>query len=447
MPVEAITPASDAGWDDRRLSFVVFCGAVVAAGVYWLHVGRNEWFLTDEWAFLAQPALTAHYLLAPYNSHWSTLPLLLYRLMFDLVGLRSYVPYLSVTVGLHLATATLLRLIMRRIGVNPWIATVAASLFLFFGAGAQNILWSVQMCFLGSLVFGLLHLLLADHDGPADRRDLVGLAAGLAALMCSGVGVTMAIIVGVAVFMRRGWRAAALHVVPLAAIFGSWWIVCRDWGTYNLGEGSASLTATTKFVGTGVGATFGAVGQLPGAAWALGAILILGLLLAWRQTRPDERARRFAVPAALFSGMLAFLVTSGIGRAHEGAEHARQGRYLYITVALLVPVLALAVDAFAQRRRILLPLAVAVFVVGVPGNLAATGEYTRLRRPDAILREGIVAVARAPLSRHVPRSTPIQLPRLPKTVTYGWILDAEDSGRLPGPRDEQAPTHPEPGTG
>ena len=63
----------------------------------------------------------------------------------------------------------------------------AAGLFLFLGSGYQNIVWAFQIGFVGSLVFGLAHLLLIDHDGGFDRRDALGLAFGLAGLMCSGV--------------------------------------------------------------------------------------------------------------------------------------------------------------------------------------------------------------------------------------------------------------------
>ena len=58
--------------------------------------------------------------------------------------------------------------------MRPWLATVAAVVFVFFGAGAENILVAFQITFVGSLVFGLTQLLLADHDGPLDRRDWLG---------------------------------------------------------------------------------------------------------------------------------------------------------------------------------------------------------------------------------------------------------------------------------
>ena len=96
---------------------------------------------------------------------------------------------------------------MRRAGVGPWIASAAAALFMLFGAGDENIVWAFQMGFVGSLVFGLTQLLLADHDGPIARRDWLALLAGLAGLLCSGVGVTMVVVVGLATLARRGWRA------------------------------------------------------------------------------------------------------------------------------------------------------------------------------------------------------------------------------------------------
>ena len=55
---------------------------------------------------------------------------------------------------------------MRRAGVRPWLATLLAGVFVFFGSGAENILIAFQITFVGSLVFGLTQLLLADHDGP-----------------------------------------------------------------------------------------------------------------------------------------------------------------------------------------------------------------------------------------------------------------------------------------
>ena len=81
----------------------------------------------------------------------------------------------------HLVAAALLLAVMRRARVRPWIATAAASSFVLFGAGWENIVVPFQICFTGALAFGLAQLLLADHDGSIDRRDRLGLLAGLPA--------------------------------------------------------------------------------------------------------------------------------------------------------------------------------------------------------------------------------------------------------------------------
>src|SRR5262249_41669374 len=152
----------------------------------------------------------------PHNEHWSTIPILSYRLLFTLFGLHHYALYQVPVIILHLTAAALLLIVMRRAAVNPWIAVTAASTFALFRSGWFNIVRAFQFGFTGALVLGLVHLLLADHAGKVDWRDWLGLLAGLAGLMTAGVAVTMVIVVGLAVLMRRGWRVALLHTAPLA---------------------------------------------------------------------------------------------------------------------------------------------------------------------------------------------------------------------------------------
>src|SRR5207244_7754252 len=101
-----------------------------------------------------------------------------YRFTWWTGGLRSYVPYLVLIVALHFLAASLLRCIMRRSGASPWIATLAALVYVLFGRGHQDLVWAFQITQVGSLTLGLTHLLLADHAGPVDRAAWFGLAAG-----------------------------------------------------------------------------------------------------------------------------------------------------------------------------------------------------------------------------------------------------------------------------
>jgi hypothetical protein len=219
-----------ASWG-RRAPVIVFAAVQLFALVFWLNAGRLEWFYLDEWDFLAQrKATNLGDLFRPHNEHWTTLPILVYRALYWAFGLREYFPYRFVVVVVYLAASTLLFVIIRRTGVQPWIATAAASLFALFGAGWENAIKPFQMTFTGAVVFGLVHLVLADHDGPFDRRDRLGLLAGFVALMMSGIAITMVFVVGLAVLLRRGWRLAVLHVAPLAACYAVWWLAVGHTG-------------------------------------------------------------------------------------------------------------------------------------------------------------------------------------------------------------------------
>jgi len=209
--------------------------AVAASGVLILwRLGNQRWFSNDEWDFLSTRHLTdVGDLFRPHNEHWTTLPIVAFRLVWSVNGLRSYWPYQVLSVGAHLSAVVLLRVVMRRAGVRPWFATVAAGSLLLFGPGAQDIVEAFQITFVGAFAFGPVQLVLADHDGPVDRNDWLGLAAGAAALLCSGIGLTMALTVGVAVLIRRGWRLALFHTVPLGAMYGVWWLIERPPAGHN----------------------------------------------------------------------------------------------------------------------------------------------------------------------------------------------------------------------
>ncbi|MGH2663648.1 MAG: hypothetical protein ACRDH8_12780 [Actinomycetota bacterium] len=99
---------------------------------------------------------------------------MIYRGLYSLVGARAYLPYVAVALIFHVGVAHLLWRVMRHSDVEPWIATGASAMFLVFGAGAGNILWAFQMGFIGPLLLGLGHVLLVDHAGTFDRRDVAG---------------------------------------------------------------------------------------------------------------------------------------------------------------------------------------------------------------------------------------------------------------------------------
>ena len=218
-------PARATGADATRIVFSVL---VVVAFPIILRIGAYQWFLRDEWSFLSGRSITSvDDLFRPHAlTHWSTVPIIAYRVLwFDLR--RTHLPAVQ---GVRRRAAPRRRGAPApadapgRRATRGWQRSAAAP-FILFGPGDQNIVWAFQIGFTGSIAFGLTQLLLATHDGPIDRRDWLGLGAGLLALMCSGVGVTMAVTVGVATLLLRGWRIAAFHTVPLAAAYGLWTLI------------------------------------------------------------------------------------------------------------------------------------------------------------------------------------------------------------------------------
>jgi hypothetical protein len=416
-----------------RVAAWVFAAVEAAAVPLWLLHARSLWFFADEWDFLAgRTGGDLGDLFRPHNSHWSTLPILAYRFLWWLVGLRSYLPYVALLVLLHVTAAALLRIVMRRAGVGPWIATAAASAFALFGSGYQNIVWAFQIGFTGALVLGLTHLLLADHDGPIDRRDWLGCLAGLAALLCSGVGVTMAVVVGVATLIRRGWRIAALHVAPLGLVYVVWWVSI---GNEPQETGPVRAVELARFVRNGVQGVFGALGQLTGSGVALGILLVVGLVLAWARLDRPQLRRCAAAPVALLLGVIVFLVLSGIWRVgFLGPESARASRYLHPGAAFVLPAIAVAADAVVRRWRLLAPVVLLLLVVGIPGNIRALTDYTHdQKQAQQDYRKLMLALPRVPAAREVPRTVRPATSGFDsrENVTIGWLLDGVASGRIP----------------
>jgi hypothetical protein len=437
-------------WNASRLALIAFVAVEVIALPLLLFWGRHGWFTQDDWDFLSARSIgSVDDLFRPHFQHWTTLPILPYRLLWTVVGIRSYVPYQAMIVVLHLVAAALLYAVMGRAGVRPWIATVAAGAFVFFGSGSENILVAFQITFVGALVFGLGQLLLADHDGPLAGRDWLGLLAGLSALMCSGVGITMVAVVGGAVLLRRGlrgWRIALFHTAPLAAAYLLWSQLAPTGQPAN-NYHAQNVSQVWRFLVIGFEAAFARQGQIPFVGFLLGAVLVVGLVLALRQRGAGFPLGRLASSIALLGGALMFLVLTGIVRAGQGGllflldtsgpERARDSRYVYLVAAMALPALAIGADALIGRwRQLAIPIVI-VLLLGVPGNIHRLMNPGELFGNSRVTHAEIVALPRLPLAGQLSgsrRLVAIQNPRFAlEGLTYGWLVAGAESGRIPDP--------------
>jgi hypothetical protein len=321
------------------------------AGLLWYT--RHQYFTLDDWEFInrALPGVGRLGLFAPHNEHWSTLPLLVYKALFALVGVRSYVPYMAVLLLLHAITAHLMWRIMRRSGANAWIATGAVGVFLVLGSGAENITWAFQIGFVGSLAAGLGMVLCVIDDSR--RRLALAWLLGIIATMFSGIGPIMVVIAGLTVFMRRGWRGAVLTVAPPLAVYAGWWLTYRV--TTNTPGRLILLIEVPAYVAVGIGHAAAGITGLSYAGAVLLAALGLWVLLRLRAPGDDAAVLALAVGSVLF-----FLVV-GVGRIGLGILESTGTRYVYVAAVMLLPAAVVALSR-AVRRHI---LAAAAVVVGL----------------------------------------------------------------------------------
>ena len=340
--------------------FVAFCGFA-----WWKLIfdfGQERWFHRDDWIFLSD--WTVGDALEPFGEHLTTLPLLVFRGFYNVFGLR-FTPYLILLVSMHLGVVALLRVVMRRSEVRPWLATAAAGVMVFYGAGEQNIQWVFQIGFVGAVLFGLTQMVLANHDGPIGRRDGLALLAGVAAILSTGVGPIMVIAVGAATFIRRGWKAAALQTAPLAAGWLAWYFI-KDPRSATLGD--PPVSEILKWIREGVVGTVDGIGQLGPVSVALAIVLVAGLVLLVVDSTFAEFRVRAAMPLGLLLCWPAFFALTSRERWFFGAEMARSGRYLYLGAVFSLPAMALAAEAIAKRWRYATPVLAALFIAGIPSN-------------------------------------------------------------------------------
>ena len=153
----------------------VHLGTLVAAVPVLAWVNRDQWFAGDEWQIVTTNGLGSNparaSVLAPHFEHWATLGILVYKALYGVFALRSYVPYLAVFFAVILAVAHLSWRLLLRIGVVPSYATAVAALTMVMAVGWENRSTAWQMVVIAPVALGFGALLVMPERGPLVRRD------------------------------------------------------------------------------------------------------------------------------------------------------------------------------------------------------------------------------------------------------------------------------------
>jgi hypothetical protein len=401
---------------------------LVAAFAVLAWLDRHLWFFADDWDFVLKRGLfhAQWSIWYPHNEHWSTLPILAWRAIYCVFGLTTYWPYLLLALAGHIV---LVHLIWRRCineGADPWVATAVTALFAFLGAGAENLAWAFQIGFIGSVLFGYLALALADRPRPSAAADLGAAAAALAALMCSTIGDSATLALGVAVACRRG-RRAALRVVALpVACYVLWFGLVGRQGLAANGDNitTATLTGLPTYVWGELSSSLGRVFNFGPA----GPALLLGLL-AWVAWHGRDLRERHPAVLGLTGAAVVFFILVGLGRERFGASMPTS-RYVYVLAAFLLPTMALVAGSgraiFAGARPIV--LATVTFVL--LGNIGQLTSYVWGHERGVIANEHQTLTSAELLAAGMPSLVQNPVPYSPK-LTVAVLAGLSRSGRLP----------------
>jgi len=402
---------------------VVHVVTLVAGLVILLWENRHFWFFGDDWEFLVKRGLH-HPTLSiwqPHNEHWSTLPILVYRLLFTLFGLQ-YFPYIFVAVAAHLVLAHLLWRTCLREGVDGWVATTFAALFVVLGSGAENLTWDFQMTFIGSLVFGYLALEVARRSSSLGVDLAVSLLL-LASLMCSTVGDAMVVAVGLFLVVDRGWRSALRAIVLPVVCYLLWYGLV---GHSAVTSDRVSLTTflnAPEFIWSGAAAALGNTFGLSSAGAALLVVLLASIGYAFPRLYHAHPA-----VLGLGFGVGVFYLLVALGRSGSGGS-SDASRYVYVAMALLIPLMATLVSLVRRPAFEIRVPVIAVLLIVIVANLGFLRNFTASRltivQPE---KEQIVTTASL-LAEGLPSLDPTPITYSPD-LTSTALRDLVRTGRL-----------------
>lgn len=383
---------------------LAFAAVAVVAFVYVLRLARASTFLDDDWLFIGSRELwSLDSWMMPHSEHWVWIPALLFRGLFAIVGLHSYLPYLALLLGLHVVMAAgLYRL--ASLSVGRLEALAAATVLLVLGTAHENIFWAFQITFIGSAAAGLWALVCL--RGPASaRRDAAGGVLLVVSLASSGIGIPFLFAAIALVAAQRVDRTRMAAIAVPAAVYGVWFLA---FGRAGLGRGfdPAHVALIPSFVVEGSSraiAAFTGLGIEPGLFVAL----IVAGAVAWRLVR-GQSTPPLAIAALAGTIALYGLVALTRGSGPLGVEMVHAPRY--ITIGALFAILgagalvgrAPSSSAAVGRLVVLAPVVVVALVTNLTVLHEAASRYEHEASQTRALISAFVAYGDAPALQRSP---------------------------------------------
>lgn len=407
---------------------------LVGVAVFLVLSSRGQWFFYDEWDFLRDPGNPA-LLLEPHVGHLSAAPILVVAALKGVFGLATYWPYLVLAFAAHLGLAHVLWRIMIRVGVEGWTAVVLALVFMLYAGGGENIFWAFQLGYMGAIAIALTAALVADGLTSENYRRRFAPIVLLVVLSVSFAGTALPIMIVTALvaWRRVGFlRAAVLMIIP-TALYGAWYVYQAATFT------DVSLPgATVAQILAPEGMALFAGAMLEGATDRLAPVPFLGLAIlvavaVYFFCTLRSAWRRRVLMLGMVCAAVAFALLTAYSRINStGVAGAQGGRYLYMVLAMLLPLIGVAATALVARSRwlhgIVLIGGVVIAVYGAFTLHEAARVQSQVEAYTQDVLMGAIRVASA--DPQLPASAvpdPIWAP----TLTLGDLKSFVDDGSLP----------------
>jgi len=401
---------------ERRWPWVL--GALLLLdAVLLLYMGKRLTFFYDEWDFVQHDyGGGVHSLLAAHVGNISLFPVVVYKILFHVVGLDQYVVYRLVVIALHLTAATLIFVLAsRRLARAP--ALLAMALILFLGAAWEDLLWAFQIGYMLSIVGGLGTWVLLERE---DRLGDVGaLLCLILAVGSSSLGIAVMIGVAVELAWRQQWRRGWIVLVP-AVLYVLWY----------LGYGESEVTKESLINAPGyvedlaAAAFSGLIGRST-LDWGRPLAVLGALVLLRRFLRPPPVTPRLA---GLVAAGLGLWVVTAAARSTISAPESSRYIYLGAVAIVLVGVELLRGVPIAARATAIAAVLIAFFAVTglTPMHAGATG----LSSTSSALKAELGALDLA--AAHVPGGYHPDPQRAPTLEAGSYLHTVRAIGSSPG---------------
>jgi hypothetical protein len=349
-------------------SFLLVAVASAAFAAWLLNLGRQQWFVTDEFDYFNsghEPLIT--WLLRPHNEHTIAFTKAWFGSMSDFVGLRHYGLYMIPLVTAHLVVvAAIYRLTWISTGSRV-IATGTALVSLAMGAAAGTLTWAGQFQYVGSVAAGLIVILLAVQSSTR-RAVAVAIALTVFGTLNGTAFVAFGLAASIVYARRRLWGEAIL----VAAIPIGWELASRfvwapqdPYAAHELGQILREGPAVAYSVlDTAISQTLGET-HLSSAvltALVLGTLALISVNIRSRRTALSGRVVVALAMVAILT-MLSLLVA----RLALGTELSSGGGYSYLFLVALLPVGGILLGHMARSKAALLGAAGVFLTISLMG--------------------------------------------------------------------------------